>query len=366
MVDREGSSTGKSIIPSELLLTTGRQRARSIEPIRTDSGFEDPASAVSSGKQSPSIPGTHYRTSCSRLARASFQAAAIEFTIRRSYVQFRSDWRHHLHGQGANGKASKVLGRHQELRLLFSSQMRAFWAIAIGACLVVKPSPSQDGTSTLVGIVQDKSGVGILNADAELRPETVSARAYRTHADASGVFRFSGLPEDEYTFKVSSPYFLSLVIRSIHLLSGEQKAVPVLQLALGGMCWNDTPPWPEYDRLLAPGTRVGDLAGRVDIEPGATLSKPRRLAGAEVSLLCAEGIVCGKTTTDSRGEFVFKGLSPGRFSLRVVRVGFYPTSQSGYEVRKGLESHWLLPVERCPLGNCDPTLRPREPLAVCE
>ena len=161
--------------------------------------------------------------------------------------------------------------------------MRVLWAIAIGTCLRVLPSPSQDGISTLTGTVRDITGGGVSRAEVELRSETSPERAFRTHAGASGVYRFSALPADEYTLKLFSMGFQSLTVKSIHISDGEQKSIPVLELTVGGMCWNHSIPRPVYYRLLPSGSRAGSFAGSVGLEPGPTVSRSRPLAGAEVN-----------------------------------------------------------------------------------
>jgi Carboxypeptidase regulatory-like domain len=243
--------------------------------------------------------------------------------------------------------------------------MRVLWATAIGTCLLVLPSISQDRPGTVTGKVQDITGAGISGTTAELRSDR--GRAFKSRSDDSGLYTFSGITPDNYTLSMFRSGFVSLTVKSIHISDGEQKSMPVLELTVGGMCWSDhSTPLPEYYRLLPSGTRVGNLAGSVGVQPSPTLSKSRPLAGAEVSLICAEGAVCGKTKTDSKGEFVFVGLSPGTFSVRVNGAGFYPWKESGYKVREGLETSWSLYVESCPHANCDPKLRPQKPLAICE
>lgn len=244
-------------------------------------------------------------------------------------------------------------------------RMRVFWATAMGMCLLVLPSISQDRPGTITGKIQDITGVGIPGTIAELRSDR--GRAFKTRSDDSGVYTLSGITADDYTLRLFQSGFLSLIVKSIHISDGEQKSMPALEMIVGGMCWNyDGTRLPQYYRLLPPGTRGGNLLGILGVEPSPTLSKSRPLAGAEVSLICNEGAVCGKTKTDSKGEFVFVGLSPGTFSIRVNRTGFYPWKESGYKVREGLETSWSMYVESCPHADCDPKLRPPKPLPTCE
>ncbi len=89
-----------------------------------------------------------------------------------------------------------------------------------------------------------------------------------------------------------------------------------------------------------------------------------QIAGATVEILCEEKL-CGKTRTDSRGEFTFFDLTPRNdYTIRIQHAGFYLVQDSGYEVQAGFDStYWPIFLEHCPKGNCDPRLRPR-PLVV--
>ena len=78
-------------------------------------------------------------------------------------------------------------------------------------------------------------------------------------------------------------------------------------------------------------------------------------------------MVCRVTQTDSLGEFIFRNLPTGRFSVRVDRAGFYQWEEAGYELKEGRELiYYSIAIERCPEGNCDPRLRPKKPPAACE
>ena len=93
----------------------------------------------------------------------------------------------------------------------------------------------------------------------------------------------------------------------------------------------------------------------------------RPIRGAEITLLCGTGRVCGVTKTDSLGEFMFKALLPGDYSILVKRAGFYLLNEPGYTVWEGLESICRsAALELCPHANCDPRLRPERPRATCD
>lgn len=244
--------------------------------------------------------------------------------------------------------------------------MRALCSVLISVYLLTLTSVAQDGTASLTGVVKDITGVGISGTHAELRSETASDRSFRTAADSTGVYHFSGLLTGEYTLKLSGPGFKSLTVKSIHISEDEQKSLPTLQLEVGSVgCGGHSVPL-DYIRLLPPGDHIGNLGGSVRIDRGPMVGKSPPIAGADVTLMCSRGKVC-RTKTDSNGEFVFKALPPGNLAVRVTRPGFYPLTVPGYAIEEGLESiYQSIYLERCPLGNCDPRLRPKRPPAGCE
>jgi hypothetical protein len=174
------------------------------------------------------------------------------------------------------------------------------------------------------------------------------------------------LPTDEYTLKLLSPGFRSLTVKSIHILESEQKSLPTLQLqvglpACGGYALLD------YIRLLPSGDHFGNLIGKVRIDQKPFVEKSPPIAGADITLMCDTGTVCGSTKTNSTGEFMFRTLPAGNLSVRVNRPGFYPLIEAGYAIEEGLESiYWSVYMERCPRGNCDPRLRPKKRVGTCE
>jgi hypothetical protein len=205
----------------------------------------------------------------------------------------------------------------------------------------------------------------IAGTKVELRSEKASERAYRVEADGSGVYRFSGLTADDYILKLSSPGFKWLTVKSIRLSDGEQRSMPPLELEVGGACGGD--PGFEYFRFLPTGGRMGSLGGSIRLDQGMMAGKSPPVAGAEVTLICSGGMVCRVTQSDSNGEFIFKSLPPGMFSLRINRAGFYPLEEHGFAVKEGRELIYSsVYIERCPEENCDPKLRPKKPLGICE
>ncbi len=185
-------------------------------------------------------------------------------------------------------------------------------------------------------------------------------------ADAEGVYLFADLRADQYTLKLSSPGFLSLTIKSISVVDGENKSIPPLELTVSASgC--DGSHLVDNVRLLSPGARVGSLGGTVKLDLGPMLGNTPPVARAKVELICGRSTICGVAKTNSKGEFLFENLRPGQVTLRVNRVNFYPLQESGFKVQEGLELiYYPIYIERCFHGNCDPKLRPKKPLAVCE
>jgi carboxypeptidase family protein len=245
--------------------------------------------------------------------------------------------------------------------------VRVLYSVLIcGYLLISVPVKAQDRTASLTGKVTDITGALVAGTLAELRSESAPERGYRTTADSAGAYHFSTLPADEYTLKLSMPGFRSLTVKSIHISESEQKWVPTVQLAVSINGCRDRGVL-DYIRFLQLVADIGNLGGSVRLDKGPMVGQSPLVAGADVTLICSTGKICGATKTDSSGGFLFKALRPGIYSVRVNNAGFYPLNKPEYEVAKGIESiYWSVYIERCPLGNCDPWLRPEKPAAVCE
>lgn len=240
--------------------------------------------------------------------------------------------------------------------------MRALLIAAIALGMLTLPSAAQDGTASLTGKVQDISGAIIPGFVAELESVQAPINRFRTVADAAGVYRFSGLPGGEYDPKLSGRGWNTLKVKSTLISNGEQRTMPILHLTAA---YNCGPEPLDFIRFLPSANNVGNLGGTVRIDEG--LESGTLLSGADITLICSTGKACGAAKTNADGRFLFKALPPGDFSLRVTRAGFYPAVASSYKVETGVETVcWPIYVERCHLGNCDPKLRPKKPLVVCE
>lgn len=68
-----------------------------------------------------------------------------------------------------------------------------------------------------------------------------------------------------------------------------------------------------------------------------------------------------------RGRFLFQGIDSGVYDVVVKHAGFYPLRVSRVEVEENREMIYSsFTIGHCFKGNCDPKLRPKKPLAVCE
>lgn len=219
------------------------------------------------------------------------------------------------------------------------------------ASLLISVSAS---AASLTGAVVDQTGAYVSHAAVELASE---GNNYRVQADDAGFYRFSNLPAGEYALTFQAPGFRRLTIKSIVLLEREQKQLPDVPLEVVVIGCTD-PPFRSFV-LLPNDTSFGQLSGSV-LPPAAEV---------EVTLVCRTFNTCRSTKTDANGRYSFDMLSPGIYGLNFRREGFYPNNTTGYDykVNAGWESvYYSVTLEKCFNGNCDPKLRPPEPIRPCE
>jgi hypothetical protein len=238
--------------------------------------------------------------------------------------------------------------------------MRAPFTTVIALSLLALPSVAQDGTASLTGKAQSIDGAMLPGTTAVLESE-LAGTIRSAVADDGAVFRFAGLPAGDYTLSLYQMGFQVLIVKSVHVLDGEQKSIPDLKLAILAC---EIHPVLGYIRLLSSGDNSGNLGGTVRLDSGYGRTP---IAGADVTLICGAGRVCGAAKTDSNGDFLFGALPPGNVSVQVNRAGFYPQSEPGYSVEPERERIYSpIYMERCTQGNCDPKLRPEKGIVVCE
>ncbi|HTW65126.1 MAG TPA: carboxypeptidase-like regulatory domain-containing protein [Bryobacteraceae bacterium] len=218
---------------------------------------------------------------------------------------------------------------------------------------------AQDTSATVRGQVQGFTGVPIAGANAELTLDQPPQTIFSVRTDEQGRFRFTVLPPGTYTLKLAQLGFKRLTLKSIQVAAGEQRQLPPMRIDVGSFGGCGGPFVDYYELSSAPQT--GDLRGRV------LWGDHRPIKRATVKLL-SDRKLWTETKTGSDGEFIFLDLPPGQlFSIRVTHPGYYALEESDYEVQAGFDSIYSpINLEHCPNGNCDPRLRPKRPLIVCE
>jgi hypothetical protein len=206
----------------------------------------------------------------------------------------------------------------------------------------------------LGGTVRDQSGAAIPRVIAILQSQTDPGRRYILRTDEKGAFRFREIAEGTYSLELLANGFKSKSITATVIGTGEE-AVPrgyILELADAPVsCERLATPLLDI-RLLPPGERTGNLAGKV-ID---TRNHP--VISATVLLVCPDGQSCGTTKTNRRGEFNFSRLVPRTYKITISRNGFYPSSEPRLAVRENLEIVYSSVLSRCLNSQCDPKFRP--------
>jgi|SRR5579871_1857651 len=201
--------------------------------------------------------------------------------------------------------------------------------------LIALPCAAEEGTASLTGIVKAGSVV-LRGAFAELQS---AEKILNARTDTNGVFRFSNLAPGDYTLKLHDSGMASLTVQSIHLDDGEQRSLPFLELQLPAISCGDPHAVPNYVRLLPEGN-PRSLSGNIQLDQKSSAQKREAAKGAIVTLLCKRDQLsaeCGKTKTDTNGDFVFKSLEPGEYIVRVDYKGFYPAIETGHKVGNEIE-----------------------------
>src|SRR2546423_6560958 len=87
---------------------------------------------------------------------------------------------------------------------------------------------------------------------------------------------------------------------------------------------------------------TGDISGRVRVDAGVSA------AGVSVRLRQGDSEVA-ETTTNAKGEFVFRNVAPGSYGLTLRKAGLQVGRLENLEVRAGqtvsLKGHLFLPID---------------------
>ncbi|QOY87396.1 carboxypeptidase-like regulatory domain-containing protein [Paludibaculum fermentans] len=154
-------------------------------------------------------------------------------------------------------------------------------------------------------------------------------------------------------------------IRALHISAEEERALAPLELEAGLSAGCDALSLDLRDGiLLAAGTEAGALAGAV------VNRKDKPIANVAVELSCEEDRICGQTRTNAKGEFLFRGLKPGHYSVIAKGARHYSLTKEGFVVRAGLRLvYGSIELESCGWGDCNPAHRRKDPKflgQICE
>jgi hypothetical protein len=235
-------------------------------------------------------------------------------------------------------------------------------AVLTTACLTANEG------ATLSGRVQDSTRAVIPGVTAELTAEDGRGLVAQTSTDALGKFTFSGLSKGVYSLALTAPGFRDFMLKSVEVAGAGVVSLRDLSLTICSSC--DSRPVAKFFRLLPVETVAGNIGGAIAVDLGPLLGSTPPISGAEVVLFCsARGRKqpCRRTTSDSRGVFLFKAVAPGSYDLLVSRHGYYPERRLSYDVPAGLEVVYQpIHLEKCVQARCDAASRPERPMQICE
>lgn len=212
---------------------------------------------------------------------------------------------------------------------------------------------AQEQTATLTGTVIDPLALPVANAKVQIESEAANSPHFSVNTDKLGQFRFADVPPGIYRLEVYSPGFYTWRKAGIPLLAGRETLLPDAVLYLG-LCAG----WQPINVVqhLVPGDDSGTLQGTVLDRSDSPIS------GASVSLNCVGCI----TKTNPEGQFVFRRLMAGNYTLAISMIGFYPEFLPNYRVRNNLDwTYAPVRLEQCPAGGCERSPRPAQ-MILCE
>lgn len=167
--------------------------------------------------------------------------------------------------------------------------------------IAVVASPNES-TALLRGVVLDQAGAGVSGATVRL---ISLGKVREAKVNEAGKFEFVDLPFGTYDLTILQPGFAPYSVENLHVSSSEPAPLSItLQVNLSSC---GLTPIPSYERR----TDETNLAGTVSDLADGYLEH----ASVKVTLLKT-----GRThvaITGKRGEFQFKGLEPGKYTLSV-------------------------------------------------
>lgn len=202
----------------------------------------------------------------------------------------------------------------------------------------------------------DATGAPIPGMLVFLQSESDASRRSPGWTDDDGAYKFLDLPAGNFRLEVISTTFSNKSIRVVELPAGEDIVPSPIELQVGLFSGCGSQMLHLQDgSLLASTADTGDLAGAfVNI-------KDKPIANVVVALSCGHEQICGQARTNSKGEFLFRGLKPGYYSVTVKAARHYPLTREGFIVRAGLQlTYGPVQLESCLRGDCDPAHKPKD------
>jgi hypothetical protein len=192
--------------------------------------------------------------------------------------------------------------------------------------LAAAPADAQGTRVTINGTVKDNTGaprgpvtVIITNMDTEVDR--------RTNTDATGVFLLGGLAPGRYRLRVEEAGFAPYTSEIFTVGAGDRRTIDiVLQITTAPPV--QPPPTPTQPPPAAGGTRA-TITGHVTMG-GAAPSGPMT-----VILTNTDTEVDRRTNTDATGAYIFGGLTPGRYRVRVEETAAQPFTSDVFTLAAG-------------------------------
>jgi hypothetical protein len=226
--------------------------------------------------------------------------------------------------------------------------------IAIACMAAAQGQP----TGRISGVVVDRLGAVITDAHVEIRREGELVLKQTTSTDESGGFSFEHLPPGTWMISVSSPGFNTSHL-SQTLKSNERVPLPdiVLDVDLFKDCgggWYTRP----HVSLERSASHAG-LSGAVEEHNGPAVDGAKIvLSSPAKSYFTRSGLL---------GEFRFRKIPPGLYTLTVSAPGYEGFLMEGLEVRQGYKTivDDALSMRLCPTTvRCNPARTVERP-ATC-
>lgn len=178
--------------------------------------------------------------------------------------------------------------------------------------LLIVAAAAPLSAASLTGKVADKAGKPIFGASITLYSEE---RDWHT-SSVGGQFRLDGVPDGTYVLEVARTGFQRRTWEDLRL-SSTLATVDVVMDVCDNLCSPECEP-----RAISYENAVPEVTLR-----GVVIAEDRGpLAGAPISIRASTGEdAIATVTSDGRGEFKFRSLSPGKYVVSSGPKGYWPT-----------------------------------------